>query len=55
MQEMVNDAKKCFNNNNDYYKNKQFIGHRYLFRGFLVKDWLMGNNNISIFMREIKC
>ena len=51
---MVKDAKKHFNNNNDYYKNKQLIGRGYLFRGVLVKECVMGNNNISVFHTRSK-
>ena len=46
---MANDENKFFNNNNDYFKNQQFIGYRDLFKGFIVKEWVTGNHNISKF------
>ena len=46
---MVNDMNKFFNNSNDYCTNHQLIGHRDLFRGVTVKEWVMGNHNVSKF------
>ena len=37
VKEMVNDANKYFDNNNDYCTNQQLIGYRDLFREFIVK------------------
>ena len=45
VQEMLNDVNKYFNNNDDYYTNQQLIGHRELFRGVVVKEWVIENQN----------
>ena len=42
---MLNDINKYFNDNEDYYTNQQMIGHRDLFRGVVVKEWVMKNHN----------
>ena len=42
---MLKDIDKYFNNNDDYYINQQLIGCRDLFRGVIVKEWVMGNYN----------
>ena len=44
---MANDTNNFFNNINDYCTNQQLIGCRDLFRGIAVKEWVMGNHNIS--------
>ena len=45
MQEMLNDINKYFNNDNDYYTNQQLIGHIDMFRGVVVKEWVVGNDD----------
>ena len=45
VQEMLKDINKIFNNDDDYYRNQQLIGHMHLFRGIIVKEWAMGNHN----------
>ena len=42
---MLKDINKCFNDDNDYYANQQLIGCNDTFRGVVVKEWVMGNNN----------
>ena len=42
---MLKDINKYFNNDDYYYTNQQLIGHRGLFRGVIVKEWVMGNHN----------
>ena len=50
VQEMLNDINKYFNNNEDYYTNQQMIGYRDLFRGVVVKEWVIENqNNINFY------
>ena len=44
---MANDVNKFFNNSDDYHTNKKLIGCRDLFRGVTVKEWAIGNHNIS--------
>ena len=45
VKEMLNDVNKYFNNNDDYHTNQQLIGHRELFRGVIVKEWVIENLN----------
>ena len=42
---MLNDISKYSNNGDDYYTNQQLIGHKDIFRGVVVKEWVMGNDN----------
>ena len=42
---MANDAKNHFDDDDDCFTNHQLEGHRDLFRGVIVKEWVMGNNN----------
>ena len=44
---MENDTNKFFNNSNDHCTNHKLFGCRDLFRGVVVKKWVMGNHNIS--------
>ena len=43
MQDILNDVKKYFNKTNNYCSNQQLIGCKDLFRGVMVKEWVMGN------------
>ena len=38
---MLCDMSKCFNNDDSFYSNQQMIGHKELFRGFIVKERVM--------------
>ena len=42
---MLKDLDKYFNNEDDYCTNRQLIGYEYLFRGVIVKYWVMENCN----------
>ena len=55
MQEIESGAKKNVNDKNYCCTSPQLIGHRCLFREVSVKEWVMRNNNISIFMSTTKC
>ena len=41
--ELMQDTNKCFNNDNNAYDNQQLIGCRDLFRGVIVKEWVVSN------------
>ena len=45
VKEMLNDIHNHFNNDDDYYTNRHLIGYKYLFRGVIVKDWVICNYN----------
>ena len=45
VQGMLKDINKCFNNDDNCYKNQQLNGCRDLFRGVIVKEWVIGNYN----------
>ena len=49
VQEMLKDINECFNNCNDHHTNQQLIGHRDMFRGVVVKEWVIGKNINIIF------
>ena len=52
VQEILNDEKKNFNKTNNHNSNQQLVGHNDLFRGVIVKQWLMGNQVRIIFFRH---
>ena len=41
--EFLREINKNFNNDNHTYANKQLIGHINLFRGVIVKEWVVSN------------
>ena len=43
VQEMLNYVKKDFNKTNNHCTSQQLIGNNDLFRGVIVKEWVMGN------------
>ena len=42
---MLKDTNKYFDKEDDYYTNQRLIGCKNVFRGVIVKDWVMCNNN----------
>ena len=42
---MLYEINKHFNNNNNVHTNKYLIGHKDLFRGVIVKEWVVSNQN----------
>ena len=45
VQEMLKDINKYFNNDDDCHTSQKLIGRRDVFRGIVLKEWVMGNNN----------
>ena len=45
MHEVFNDANECFDANDDHCAIQQLIRHTDLFRGFIVKEWVMASRN----------
>ena len=43
VEEMLRCAIKCFNDDENYHTNQQMIGHKDMFRGVVVKEWIVGN------------
>ena len=52
VKKMLKHMNNFFNNEYDYHTNQQLIGHKYLLRCVIVKEWVMDNcnsvNSISI-------
>ena len=45
VKEMLKDTNKNFNNEDGHCTNQQLIGHKHMFRGVIVKDWVIDNSN----------
>ena len=43
--EILKDTNKHLNNEYYYHTNQQLICHKDVFRGAIVKDWVVGNSN----------
>ena len=45
VEEMMKDAIKHFNDDEDHHANQQTIGCEDMFRGLIVKEWIVGNEH----------
>ena len=45
VEEMMKEMIKNFNDDEDCYTNQKIIGHKDMFRGVIVKEWIVGNED----------